>query len=495
MKLRYLLPDQLVLGNPDSEVASLAFLPRQVGSDTLFFKCRYHGIDVTAAEAVAKGARYVVLQHDDPESLTLPRDVTRTFVRDVNRTFAVACARFFGQVHRKLTIIGVTGTKGKTTVCHLLDAAMRQAGLRTGLVTSLTRKLPNGEVKAPNTTPTPLSLHRFLRRVDRQRGTHVVLEVSSIGIAESRVHGLRFGAVAFTNLGSEHLEFHGGRDGYLATKQRLFSDASMHASPDTLCVINTDDAAGRLVRDAAAGRIVTFGLHDADLVPDSWSSDGRTMRLRVEDHELLLPFFGEHNVYNALAAIALARNVLGSTALAVAAMQHAAPLSGRLEHVPTGLDVDVFVDYAHTPESVEAALRAVASASGSRKRIAVVGCSANSDRGKRPLIARAAASGSDVCIFTSDNPDFEDPEAIGRDMLAGLDPATAVSDRVRMIVDRANAIAAAIDLAMPDGTVVVMGKGSEQVQLVRGERLPHSDLEIAAGVLSAIERRREEDRR
>jgi UDP-N-acetylmuramoyl-L-alanyl-D-glutamate--2,6-diaminopimelate ligase len=217
------------------------------------------------------------------------------------------------------------------------------------------------------------------------------------------------------------------------------------------------------------------------------------MRLRVEGHELRLPFFGEHNVYNALAAIALARNVLGSTAVAMAAMEHAAPLPGRLEHVPTGLGVDVYVDYAHTPESVEAALRAVAGTSGPRKRIAVVGCSENSDHGKRPLIAKAAAAGADFCIFTSDNPNFEDPEAIGRDMLAGLDPATAASDRVRMIVDRGSAIAAAIDLAMPDGTVVIMGKGSEQVQLVRGARLPHSDLAVAADVLNAIERSREED--
>lgn len=481
------------MGNPAADAGSLAFLPSKVRPDTLFFKCRYHGLEVTAAEAIAKGARYVVLQEGDAEEQTLPPDVTRTIVRDVNRTFAVACGRFFLQAHRNLTIIGVTGTKGKTTVCHLLDAALRQAGLKTGLVTSLIRRLPKGEFQATNTTPTPFGLHRFLRRAHRQGVTHVVLEVSSIAIAESRVHGLRFAALAFTNLGSDHIEYHGGRDAYLDTKQQLFSDPSMHASRDTLCVINTDDQDGRAVRDAAVGRVVTFGLRDADLVPESWSCDASGMRLRIEGHETHLPLFGEHNVYNTLAAIALARDVLGSTATAMDAMRYAAPLPGRLERVPTALGVDVYIDYAHTPESVEAALRAVAGISGTRKRIAVVGCSANSDRGKRPLVARAAAAGADICILTSDNPDFEEPELIVREMLAGLDRATESSGRVHTIIDRAQAIAAAIDLAMPDGTVIVMGKGSERAQFVRGQRLPYNDLEVAADVLRTIERRQEKE--
>jgi UDP-N-acetylmuramoyl-L-alanyl-D-glutamate--2,6-diaminopimelate ligase len=492
MRLRELLPDQLVLGNPGAEVGSLAFHPNQVRDDSLFFKCRYYGVNVTAAEAIAKGARHVVLQNGDPEAQSLPLDVTRTFVADVNKAFAIACSRFFGQAHRNLKIIGVTGTKGKTTVCHLLDAALRHAGLRTGLVSSLTRKFPKGESQATSTTPTPFGLHRFFRRVVRQGGTHVVLEVSSIGIAESRVHGIRFDALAFTNLGADHIEYHGGRDAYLAAKQSLFTDPSMHASFDTLSAINTDDADGRAVRDAAVGRIVTFGLRDADLVPESWSSDAGGMRLRVDGHETHLPIFGEHNVYNALAAIALGREILGSTATAMDAMQHATPLPGRLERVPTSLGVEVYVDYAHTPESVTAALRAVADVSGPRRRIAVVGCSANSDRSKRPLVARAAAANAEVCIFTSDNPDFEEPEAIAAEMVAGLDADAASPERVRTIVDRATAIAAAIELAMPDGTVVIMGKGSERAQLVRGQRIPHNDLEVAAKALRAIERREKE---
>jgi UDP-N-acetylmuramoyl-L-alanyl-D-glutamate--2,6-diaminopimelate ligase len=483
LNLRELLPGELVLGNPGAVVGSLAFHPSQARSDTLFFKCHYPGVNVTAAEAIARGARYVVLQQGDSESL--PPDITRTYVQDVNRTFAVAAARFFGQAHRDLMIIGVTGTKGKSTVCHLLEAALRHAGLRTGLVTSLTRRLPRGESQAKGTTPAPPGLHRFLQKARRQGVTHVILEVSSIGIAEARVHGLHFAALAFTNLGSDHLEYHGGREAYLATKQRLFSEAS----PDTICAINTDDAAGRAICGKATGRIVTFGLRDADLVPESWCHDGRQMRLRVDGCEIQLPFFGEHNVYNALAAIAIARDVLGSTATAMEAMQNATPLAGRLERAPTELDVDVYIDYAHTPESVDAALRAVAAVSGSRKRIAVVGCSANSDHGKRPLIAHAAAAGADVCILTSDNPDFEDPSAIMGEMLAGLDAATAASGRVRTIADRAEAIAVAIDMAMPDGTVIVMGKGSERVQLVGGERLPHSDLEIAANLLRTKEAR------
>jgi len=488
VRLRFLLPDQLVLGNPAAEVQSLTFLSAEAGAGTLFFKCRYWGIEATAAEAIANGAPFVVLQQGDPEIAALPPAITRIVVRDVNQAFAIACARFYGQAHRDLTLIGVTGTKGKTTVCHLVDAALRHAGLRTGLMTSLTRKLPSGEFKAPNTTSVPLRLHRFLGRVRHQRGTHAVLEVSSIGIAESRVYGLRFAAVAFTNLGSEHLEYHGGRDAYLAAKQRLFTEASR----DTLCAINTDDPAGRIIAESATGRVVTFGLRDADLVPESWSFDADGMRLRIEGREMRLPMFGEHNVYNALAAIAIARDIVGSTATAMDAMQSITPLPGRLQRVPTPLGVDVYVDYAHTPESVEAALRAVAAVSGPRKRVALIGCSASSDHSKRPLIARAASAGADLCIFTTDNPESELPAAILSEMLAGLDPALAQSGRVRTIEDRAAAIAAAIELAMPDGTVVLMGKGSEQTQLVNGRRLAHNDYEVAADALRALERRGQE---
>lgn len=470
-------------------VSSIAIRVDQISADSVFIKCRYPGLDGTAAEAARRGACHVVLEAGDLEVASLPQTIARTVVRNVNRAYATVCANFVGNVHRRLTIIGVTGTKGKTTTCHLVDAALRHAGLRTGLISSLVLRLPSGEHHARNTTPEPMLLHRFLREVVRQGGTHVVLEVSSIGIAEERIHGLSFAALAFTNLGTDHFEYHGGRDGYIETKRRLFQDTAFHASKSTPCVFDTDDPIGRDFAASTSGRAITLGLHVGDVTPEAYSYDLSGLSMRIDGREMHLPLIGEHNVYNALAAIALTREFLGSTAAAAMAIQQANPPEGRLERVPTRLGVDVYVDYAHTPESVRAVLRTVAIVGRSRRRIAVIGCSGNSDRGKRPLIARAALEGSDLCILTSDNPNYEHPAAILREMITSMGAIDGGEDRVRTIVDRAAAIATAIELALPDGIVVLMGKGTETSQLVEGQRLPHNDYQVATQVLKSIEER------
>lgn len=473
------------------EVRSLGALPGHGGRGGVFFKCVSPTMHVPASEALSHGAAHVVLDENDPELETLPPGVSRTIVRNVHRAYATACANFTGNAQRQMTFIGVTGTKGKTTVCHLVDAALRKAGLRTALVSSLVMRLPESERHAVNSTPEPLLLHLFLAEALRQKVSHVVMEASSIGIAEERVHGIGFDAVAFLNLGSDHFEYHGGRANYIAAKRRLICDPSLHASGATLCVINGEDEVGRELAACAEGRVQTFGLHDGDLVADSYSFDASGMTVSIQGRELRLPLLGRHNVANALAAVALAARVLGSVPAAIEAMRDAPPIAGRLERVPSRLGVEVYVDYAHTPESVAAVLETIAAIAPDRRRVAVVGCSGNSDRRKRPLIARAAAAASDICILTSDNPNHEHPAAIIRDMVFGLRGRA----EVRTIIDRPTAIAQAIELAMPDGVVVLLGKGTERFQLIEGKRIPHSDSGIAARILRDGERRAAEQPR
>ncbi len=469
------------------DVSSIAILPERVRPGSIFVKCSSPTLRTTAAAAVKNGARLVVLEEEDHEEETLPQDVARIVVRNANRAYAAACANFTGNAHRNLTLIGVTGTKGKTTTCHLIEAALRAAGLRTALSNSLVMKLPDGFQPAVNTTPEPLLLHSFLAEARHQAVTHAIMEVSSIGIAEERIHGLRFAAVAFTNLGSDHLEYHRGRDNYIAMKQRLICDPVFHASPSTLCAINGDDPVGRRFESCAPGRVQTFGLRDADLTPQQYSCDESGLTMRIGGRDLRLPLLGEYNVRNVLAALTVTADVLGSLPAAIDAMAAAKPIPGRLERVPTALGVSVYVDYAHTPESVEAVLQTISAIAGDRRLVAVVGCSGNSDRRKRPLMARAAAAGSDMCILTSDNPNHEHPAAIIRDMIAGLGPGDQRGE-VRTIVDRPTAIAKAIELALPGGVVVLLGKGSEQFQLIDGRRIPHSDRGVAARILDQLEK-------
>lgn len=466
-------------------VRSIAAHPGGVRGDTMFFKVPYPELRrVTAADAIKRGASYLVLEETDEEAASVPATLPVAIVRNAKRAYALACGNFFGNAHRNLTMIGVTGTKGKTTTCHLIEAALRASGLRTGLVSSLVRRIPGREAPAMNTTPQPFALHHFLYDLQRDGGTHCVLEVSSIGIEEERVYGLDFAAAVFTNLGTDHFAYHGGRDRYIAAKRRLFEERS----PSALCAINTDDPVGRSFAGAAGGRIVTFGMQGADVIPERHSFDSSGLSIRLDGADIEVPLVGEHNVYNALAAYVVTADVLGSRHAAAEALKHAQPLPGRLERVPTRLGVDVYVDYAHTPESVEAILKTVRTLAGSRRCIALIGCSGNSDRSKRGPIARAAAAGTDRVFFTSDNPNNEHPAAIVRDMLVGVGPGVP-HDRVRVVLDRGAAICAAIEDALPDGVVVLLGKGTETFQLVNGRRVPHSDVAAASLTLRSLEAR------
>lgn len=483
--LHELLAGVDVLNEYDGSIAvsSIAIDPELAHGASLFIN---DGGSRSAAKAAANGAHLLVLDARNRDAATLrARGATVILVPDIQRACAVACANYFGNAHRELVLIGVTGTKGKTTTTHLIDEIVRRAGHRTTLVSSVTRRTPEREFAAKLTTPGPFELHELLRQGAAQGATHAVIEVSSIGLAEQRIHGLRFASVVFTNLGADHLEYHGGRAGYMAAKRRLFT--SEYTSDASVCVLNADDPFAAELSRAAAGRVVTYGIRGGDVRPEhpSLRLSGTSARILGIDIETSL--IGEHNLYNVLAAVTLAREIVDDPARIVAeAVSQACAPPGRLERVPTTSALDVFVDYAHTPESVEAVLRAVVGVAGHRRRVVVVGCGGQSDRAKRPLIARAAFDGSDVCILTSDNPRHEDPLAIIEQMLAGIPVGNLMRrDRLRVIVDRRDAIATAISHAHPDGIVLLLGKGDERVQEVRGRAFPFHDRQVAQEILDA----------
>jgi UDP-N-acetylmuramoyl-L-alanyl-D-glutamate--2,6-diaminopimelate ligase len=459
------------------------------GDGYLLARCDYPwlGPKIDPEQAHRNGVRYAVVSEVDSAAgvAFLRAGLECVYVADVNRAYAVACANLFGRVHERMMLFGVTGTKGKTSTCHLIDSVLRHAGIPSGLLSSLVHRGPAAEKKSSNTTPEPLNLQHSLFSIYRQGARHAVVEVSSIGIVEERLHPLRFSVAVFTNLGMDHLGYHHDRESYFAAKQRLFSDASMQVRRGARSVINADDAMGARLAAAARGAVVTYGIRGGDIRPEQYASDLGGVTMRLAGCDLRSRFLGEHNVYNFLAAFAATLPVVGSAAKVVEGLSAAEPVPGRLERVPTTNALDVFVDYARTPESIEAVLRSLRSLSGARRLVTVIGCSAQTDAEKRPLVGRAAVAGSDRCVATVAHPRFEEPMRIIESMLEDVD-AEDLRSRVTIVPDRRAAIRTAIELAAPDGLVAILGKGSERTQEIGGVFLPFDDREVARTVLQEL---------
>ena len=459
---------------------------RRVTSGSAFLAVKGAVLDGHAWLPTAKANGAIVALVEDPAAAAaagLPAIV----VRDGRRAAAVAAAAFHGWPARELTLVGVTGTNGKTTTVgllrHLLDSPERPAasiGTLGVLLGSAGAVMPGG---SGLTTPGPVELQRLLRElVDRGVRT-VTMEVSSHSLDQRRVDGLAFAAAVFTNLTRDHLDYHGTMEAYRAAKLRLVGLLAR----DGVALFNADDPAWRGVTNAPASW--TFGTEsgaDISARDITFTSDGSRFLL-VSPHgaqSVSLPLIGDFNIANALGAAAVAL-LLGMPLADVAQRLSVAPqVPGRLERVRTA--PTVLCDYAHTPDALDRALRAVRpftrQADGSASRLIVLfGCGGDRDRGKRPEMGRIAEALADVTIVTSDNPRTEDPERILDDIEAGM----ARRDHVR-VVDRRDAIAQALRLATPHDVVLLAGKGHETYQIRGTTSYPFDEREIVAELMAAM---------
>jgi UDP-N-acetylmuramoyl-L-alanyl-D-glutamate--2,6-diaminopimelate ligase len=482
------------LGN-DPEVSGVTGDSREVGPGACFFALPGAKLDghTFAAQAARQGAVAVVAER--PVECSPARLLLAPSAR---RAMAVAAANFFGRPGDALQLAGVTGTNGKTTVTYLVEACSAEAGLPLGVIGTITHRFPGVERPASHTTPESTAIQALLAEMRAAGARAAVMEVSSHALAQDRVSGLHFAAAAFTNLTRDHLDYHGDMEAYFAAKRRLFSE---HLKAGGVAVVNAQDPFGaRLADQLGPGREVwRFGTRTDDPLRalDVRSGIGgieavlETPRGRVQLHS---PLVGAHNLENLLCAAGLAL-ALGIAPEAVGrGLSRSRGAPGRLERVvgPARHGVVAFVDYAHTDDALSRALAALRELSP-RRVICLFGCGGDRDRGKRPLMGKAAAAGAELVVVTSDNPRTEAPDAIIADILPGLaggrrltaDEARAGERGYLVEPDRRAAIALAISCAGKGDLVLLAGKGHEDYQIIGTVKRPFSDRDEARKALGS----------
>jgi UDP-N-acetylmuramoyl-L-alanyl-D-glutamate--2,6-diaminopimelate ligase len=396
--------------------------------------------------------------------------------------------RFYEFPSRELHLIGITGTNGKTTVSYLCEAVLQAAGHKPGVIGTIDYRCGGiRKEEAIRTTPEASDLQGLLRWMRDQGAGGVVMEVSSHSLALSRVEGCAFDVAIFTNLTQDHLDFHGTMDQYFEAKARLFP---MLKDGEGTAVINLDDPAGKRLRDLTKTAILTYGLtREADLSAEAATYGLEGIHARISTPwgggEIRSPLLGRHNLYNLLAGVGAGlalRIPLDRILQGLACVQN---VPGRLERVECGQPFTVVVDYAHTPDALERVLRTARDLSAGRL-IVLFGCGGDRDRGKRPLMGFAAAQLADQLFLTSDNPRSEIPEAIVEEIVAGVRRVPGAMARVRVLVDRREAIRAALQEAQPGDFVLLAGKGHETMQIIGERKIPFDDRKVGREVLKGL---------
>lgn len=487
-----------VLGDDRLLIPGLAYHSRDVVPGGLFVALKGACTDghLYLEASLEKGARVIVTEQE----FSPPPGVTVVRVPQARLALAHLSAAFYDHPSRELTLVGITGTNGKTSTSYLLEAILTTAGHQVGVVGTVNYRAGGRTWPAPVTTPESLDLQRLLRQM-RDRGvSHVFLEVSSHALDLRRVDRATFAAGVFTNLSQDHLDYHRDLDDYFAAKARLFLEILANgAGAGGLAVLNLDDPRGRELLAAVTVPVLTYGCHPDSMVrplKHRYRRDGLAAVLASPAGELNIDsrLVGPFNLANILAAAATALGLGLAPEEVVRGIAALSGVPGRLERFGPPSGPGIFVDYAHTPAAITQALAALHTLNFARL-ITVFGCGGDRDRRKRPLMGQAAAAGSQLVIVTSDNPRSEDPLAIIRQIepgvkAGGLHPITVAAARsggsgYLIEPDRREAIRLAVELAGPGDAVLVAGKGHENYQIWGAERRHFDDREEVQEALNS----------
>lgn len=436
-----------------------------------------------ASQAVENGAIAVVAERE----LDLG-DTPVIIVSDTTRALALLATKYYQFPSKRLPLIGVTGTNGKTTVTYLVEAIFKAAKQKTGLIGTIQMKIGDDTYPVQNTTPNALVVQQSLSQMVDEQVDVAVMEVSSHALDLGRVHGCDYDIAVYTNLSQDHLDYHKNMADYLRAKSLLFSQLGndYNEKQQKFAIINRDDEHYAAIEQSTGQHIITYGINNkADVMAENISlqisQTNFLLTTPIGSIEITSQLIGAFNVYNMLAAasVAIAMNVPLSTIKT--AFESITGVNGRFEQVNAGQNYAVIVDYAHTPDSLENVLTTIKEFA-TKNIYVVVGCGGDRDRSKRPLMAEIATQYADLALFTTDNPRTEDPKDILADMTDGL-----TSTNYEVIVDRKEAIERAIHLAKEDDVILIAGKGHETYQEINHVRYDFDDRQVAKDAIIAKE--------
>lgn len=476
-------------GALDRLVTSVTDDSRAVASGSLFVAVKGERVDGHrfVAQAIQAGAAAIVAQ-ESVEVVSLPL----VKVADSRKALGLIGSRFYGDPSARLSMIGVTGTNGKTTTTYLCKALLEGIGRHVGLIGTVAYQIGAETIPASHTTPGALELQGLLMKMTQAQLDSVVMEVSSHALAMDRTAGCEYDAAVFTNLTQDHLDYHRTMEEYFQAKLRLFTGLGTGKKTGQRAIVNMDDPRGAQIRNACRVPVWGFAVKgQADIKAEKvrLSMNGSTFSAATPSGTFTVEsrLVGEHNVYNLLGAIGVALHVGATCDQVREAVERVTNVPGRFERVSAGQDFTVVVDYAHTEDALVRLLTA-AQALRTHRIITLFGCGGDRDRGKRPKMGRAAVEYSDVVVLTSDNPRTEDPIAILQEVEVGVREALQRRSHVEyhLVPDRRDAIGMAMRLARSGDIVLIAGKGHEDYQIIGTKKVHFDDREVAREAIQQL---------
>lgn len=464
-------------GDMETPISHITFDSRAVGAGDLFVAIRGTQTDGHdyIPKAVERGCVAVVCEQLPAE---LAETVTYVQVTDSSRALAWMAANYYEHPSKKLKLIAVTGTNGKTTMVTLLHQLYRELGYMAGMLSTVENRVNDKVVTATHTTPDALSINRLLVQMVEAGCSYCFMEASSHAIVQERTAGLTFKGAIFTNISHDHLDYHETFDAYIKAKKKLFDELPQGA----FALVNADDKRGMVMVQNTQASIYTYALkYPGDFKAKIISNTLHGMELDIENQSVWFRMIGEFNAYNLLGVLGTAL-ILGEEQNEVLMqLSQLRGAKGRFEQV-IHKGITAIIDYAHTPDALENVLKTIQNLrTGGENLITVVGCGGNRDKGKRPIMAKIACQQSEKTIFTSDNPRDEDPAQIIREMEAGINPVDF--RKTLSIADRREAIKTACAIAQKGDIILIAGKGHEAYQEIKGVRHPFDDKETVKELL------------
>ena len=485
MELRHLLENveyKLVNGSLEQLVDSLIFDSRKADSGKVFFAIA--GFSVNGHQFVKQvydqGCRVFVVQ----EKVFLPEDATVILVSDTSQTLGLIACNFYGNPSRKLKLIGITGTNGKTTTTTLLYNLFMELGYKAGLISTVVNKIGKDIIPSTHTTPNAVELNLLLDKMVKEGCEYCFMEVSSHAVHQNRIAGLKYQVGVFTNITHDHLDYHNTFAEYIRVKKAFFDGLEK----DSFALVNSDDKNGLVMMQNTKASKRTFALKTpADFKGKVIENALSGLVMTINNTEVYSRLVGDFNAYNLLAVFGVS-SLLGMDELEVLrVISNLESVEGRFQYLRSSTGITAIIDYAHTPDALENVLKTIAGIrKGTEEVITVVGCGGDRDKSKRPKMASIAADLSSKVILTSDNPRTEDPNVILTEMEAGLDDNQQL--KTLTIQDRKQGIKTAISLAKTGDILLIAGKGHEKYQEIMGVRHDFDDLKITEELFNQLKK-------